>query len=382
METLSRSRPRTECTRTDALPPIVTRPFAARDIMWLRRHGESVALFDLESVIIDDRTPFGQAMSGLLDPFTSGRVSLSGAASFVLPPETGRPAGFIQLRMRQPTHDGTAEADVFAIAPALERTQGAALSWQRLIGEACHLLASSGVYRIYCAVDEADGLTLQVLRQCAFQPYANDTVFSLDGASERISSHDVNPEPPPAFAPESSEHEFAIRQLIRGALPRGVEAHEPEGWRGDRASYALRPRAARAGMVQLGARGEVVGAWRVIPGRRGTWVYVVSRENIDPGRLLESALQHVEHNSDGQRPVYCTAMGHEPNLNLSLRAAGFAPLASRFRLVRHLAARRMAPAWGELPQAAAASPPPPITRACAQRTTEATAEQDIPYIPR
>jgi hypothetical protein len=43
--------------------------------------------------------------------------------------------------------------------------------------------------------------------------------------------------------------------------------------------------------------------------------------------------------------VFATARGYESALNLALRECGFEPRVRRFRLVKHMAVRVMAPAW-------------------------------------
>lgn len=318
----------------------MTRPFGARDALWLRRQGDAVARFDLESQVIDGRSTFGLAMAGLLDPLKGGRIRRSGGASFVLPPETGRPAGFIQVRLRRPTRQGVLEADVSAIVPALDHVHGAALTWQRLFGEGCHFLSDLGVHRIFAAVDDADSLALQVLRQCAFQPYANDTVFRLDGHASKPAEPRDDPASRSMLVPERSVHRHAIMSLIRESRPRGLEAHEPEGGDWDRGALVDRSGVDPNGRVLIDERGEVAGAFRIIPGRQGVWLRIICGESIDPGRLLRAALDQIDNGSSGPRPVYCTAVGHESGINLVLRASGFSPCASRFRLVRHLAARR------------------------------------------
>ncbi len=340
----------------------MTRPFAARDLLWLRRQGDAIACFDLESEVLDGRSPLGLAVSGLLDPLKGGKVGASSVASFVLPPESRRLAAFVQLRLRRPVREGVFESDVFAITPAIEQVPGAALTWQRLIGDGCQFLAKSGVLRVYAAVDEGDGLTLQVLRQCAFQPYANDTVFRLDGSAVQPMEAKDGTAPRPTYVTEDSVHRFAIHGMIRNSRPNSLEAHEPDGGDWERAAMGGRFATAQIGRVMLDHHGEVAGAWRIIQGRRGVWLRIACRDTTYPGELLDAALAHIDGDLGGPRPVFCTALGHESGVNLVLRSAGFLPHASRFRLVRHLAARRVAPAWAELPHAVAASPSPPITQ--------------------
>lgn len=387
----------------------MTRPFAARDILWLRRQGDAIVRFDIEGDVLDGRSPLGMAVSGLFDPLrgvglrstprdgagggpshragagagagagadggdangsggTDGadvgrgaQPGFSGAATFVLPHDSQRQAGFLQVRLRRPARDGI-EADIAAIAPPTEGVPGTALTWQRLIGDACHHLAHAKIPRIYAAVAEADALTIQVFRQCGFQPYANDTVLRLDGAATPTTPKRTDPAASRGCVEERSIHRHAIHGVIARTQPSALTAHEPDAAAWERSSPPGRSGPTPIGRVLLDSVGEVAGAFRILQGRRGIWLRFVCGAGLDPAELLDPAIEIIDRSLGGRRPVYCAVLGHESGLNTALRAAGFEPDRMRVRLVRHLAARRVAPEWAEIPKSVAAAPSPPITR--------------------
>jgi hypothetical protein len=311
----------------------VTRPFAPSDALRLRSQQTIGTALELEAVVLLNESPLRQALASCW-PWADG-----GVETLVQDPiDSSVPGGFIQARRRL----GRPEADLTFVAPALNAASGAALCWQRLIAEVCQRLGAKGSQRIYVAIGESDQVSLQLLRQLGFAVHTSDVVF------QRVPT--LPPLAPPAdvrLAPMGSTRAAAVEALAWQDEPGAVRAHEsPSGgeWRG----YPLGGRApgATAAAVWLDASGEVIGGWRLVAGRAGHWLQVVTGPGADPTLLGQSALAALATRGDfPARPVYATARGHEPNLNLALRELGFTPVAGRFRLVKHTTVRVLEPAW-------------------------------------
>ena len=147
----------------------VTRPFSPRDALRLRRLQATGVSLEVEDALLVCKSPLRQAMTNWR-PLGNGAIDTLVAP----PPETGATGGFIQSRRRCVP----VEADLTYIAPALTRTNGAALSWGRLIADACQRLGASGVERAHAAIGEDDQVALQVFRQCGFTACTSDVVLS------------------------------------------------------------------------------------------------------------------------------------------------------------------------------------------------------------
>jgi hypothetical protein len=283
----------------------------------------------MEADILNASSPLGRAVAAFV-PLRRGA-----AVTLVHPPvKRGAGAGFVQGRRRR----DPLEADVLFAAP-LPDANGAALVWQRMLSAATQALGEQGAVRVYAVAGDSDQLILQVFRQVGFQVYANDTVFHKVLESSEPRSADT----PPNVVPQTPQHIGEITRLYHTALPESALAHEsPDGtsWRNYPAGGWC---TSRSEQVFLDERGAVSGAWRLIDGRRGAWLQVVA----DPAaarEVLAAALQDRRLTS-GPGGIYCAARGHEAQLNLALRERGFAPVAGRFRLVKHTAARILEPTW-------------------------------------
>ena len=143
--------------------------------------------------------------------------------------------------------------------------------------------------------------------------------------------------------PAKPEHETEITGLYMRALPEAALAHEaPDGtgWQ----CYPLGGWDANGGwQVHLDQSGHVSAAWRVYDGPRGRWLHMIADPQIGALESVNLALSGVGPSRD--KPIFCAARGHEAQLNLALREAGFAPVVGRFRLVKHTTARILEPAW-------------------------------------
>jgi hypothetical protein len=258
--------------------------------------------------------------------------------TFIAPgTEIGAAAGLLQTRLRREAP----EADFTFIAPALDGGNGAAHTWSRLIVDACQWLGAQGIERVYAAIAEDDQVALQLFRACGFSAFTTDVVFersSRDGAADGAAV---------STTPLGPDHQLAVRRIVHNALPDTVRRCGAE-LGGDWFRYPLGGHASGTTDARacVDARGRVVGAWRVGWGRSACWLQAVARPDADVGTIVGAALASMA--SDGRsaaRPVWSCARGYETDLNLALRESGFQPRLRRFRLVKHMAVRVLAPAW-------------------------------------
>ncbi len=311
----------------------VTRPFTPRDTLRLRNQQDVGTALDLETAVLLGQSPLRQAISGYLP------LGNRGVQTLVLDSQDGStPHGFVQARR---CLDGT-EADLTFIAPSLAAANGAALSWQRLISGACQWLGGQGTQRIFAAIEENDRVALQVLRHLGFVAYTSETVFR----------HPADSTPPAApegmvVMPAGARMTSAVHRLACLNSPDSIQANAGAPG-GDWGRYPLGGRApgAVSARVWLDKRGEVIGAWRLIAGRSGHWLQVLTSPGTEAGPPIRRALSDAAAGGDfPARPVYTTASAHEPGLNLALRQNGFEPVLGRLRLVKHTAVRVLEPEW-------------------------------------
>ena len=300
----------------------------------------SGASFDLEGDVLLGRAPLPQALGALI-PFPERSVS-----TLVLDEgETGSPSGFVQGRLHR---DGLS-SEVTFLAPGLSAAPGAALAWQRLVGDWCARAGAAGVRSLFVTLGQDEQVALQVFRRVGFNPFDGDTVLRRpaapppgDLATAAGASHFVEPLP---------EHEAAIDGLLRATHPPTVRSAlgERDRWRGSPlGGHALR---GERSAIQVDGRGAPLGAWRLLPGRAGHWLRVIVGAQGDVSAIVAHALSSLARFGWPERPIHASACGYEPALHLALRDHGFTPLGSRFRLVKHTTVRRLAPTWSEQPAA-------------------------------
>lgn len=304
-----------------------THLFGPLDCLRLKRLQSEAVSLELEADILSSGSSLRRAVTGM--------APLARRGAFAILSDNGESGvgGFVEARWRK----DLPEADLRAISPGLDKSNGAALTWHSLVSGACSHFGSQGGQRVYVALSQDDLVALQVFRQLGFAAYATDTVFRRP------------PGPPPegvesSGAPEETLHRAAITRLYLESAPESVQVHEePTG-----AAWRRYPMGGWAGgavgrAVWLGSQGDVQAAWRLYRGPAGYWLHMVAGAACDPLPPIQSAVASLPGAS--RLPVYCAARGHETHLNLSLRDAGFEPLVVRFRLVKHTTARVFEPAW-------------------------------------
>lgn len=250
--------------------------------------------------------------------------------------DSNAPDGFVQVRVRRYGPD----ADLIFVAPALDETPRAALSWHRQITAACQQLGQQGVQRVHAAVADDARLALQVFRQLGFGVVTGDTVLRRP--------------PGPAPAPEtgltavreSPLHRAAIDNLVQRGWPDAVRLTRETAMR-PWDTYPLGGHAPRepVGRVWLGTGGEVLGAWRLFMGRPGAWLRLVAGDAADTSRLIRHALAEAAPLAGADVAIHASARGYEPALHLALREQGFVPVVQRFRLAKAMAVVVREPVW-------------------------------------
>jgi len=312
----------------------VIRPFTPRDALRLRQQQATATCLETETLVLVGGSPLRHAVAGC---WPLGQRALQ---TFVAHgPEGAGIDGFVQARR----HREGADADLVFIAPALAATPRAALAWPRLITVACQWLGDQGVQRVHVAIDQDDTLALQIFRQIGFVAYTTDSVFRR-GA-------ELAPPAPPGLriVEETDVLRHALDQLSERGMPAEARARR-ELAAADWQHYPLGghvPRAMRS-RVWLDRAGRVCGAWRAVEGRGGWWLRLLTDGQADAGLLAQHAVATVAGDAaTGGRPLYATARGYEPELNLAWRQLGFALLGGRFRLIKSLTARVLEPAWAD-----------------------------------
>jgi len=367
----------------------VTRTANISDIATVRRLLRRSVRFDLEGRIVRGWSPLREALVAGVSAVGLGlgreRGWLDGTVVYVERSEPGRPAGLLAARLRRAGQ----EADITALAPDPDRVSGGALTWQRLLSDGVQDMATWGVLRVHVKVPETEVLTLQILRQSGFQPYVADTVLRAPASGGAALGLGPGRKAAPghgatlgtstgtgsggiaAVTEATPVHAHSIGRILAAGRPASVRTHEdPAGdWEGEPLGGRFPPSARTR--VALDKRGEVIGAWRTIPGRGGSWSRFALPPDGDPVGIVARACAEAR-SAAPDLPLFCAALGHEIGLHMALREAGFEPVTRRFRLVRHTAARRVTPAWSDLPAAVPAPPPPPVARSAPARTQRPT----------
>lgn len=303
----------------------MTRRFHLWDVPRLRRAHLPPKPLDLESVVLEDGTPLSRAVRATIQP--GQRV-----VTLVLPAAVGHGfIGYVQARWRT----DPAEADITWLAP--DATEGAALGWSRLLGALTQTLGAAGAQRVFVALPADDAISAQVFRQLGFTEYCADTVYRCLGPAPQTAG-------PKRVVDESPAQTMRIRQTLLNQLPPGARtAQGADDW----ATYPAggwTPSGDRR-QVWLDGRGELLGAWRIVPGRGGLWLRLVLGSGVDATTLVRLATTDARARYGPKRPLYTSVRPHEGALGVELEAAGFERVAQRRRLVKHTTVRVLAPRW-------------------------------------
>jgi hypothetical protein len=305
----------------------VTRLYRPWDAPRLHTRRLPPATLDLETLVLAGGSPQRHALVASLWPPRHDLTTL------VLTDGTGGSlAGFVQARRRV----DPAEADLIWVAPSLGTGNGAAHSWSRLVAGMCGALGEAGVLRVFASLPADDAVAVQVFRQLGFVVYTEDVVYRLAWGSATGA-----PNAQTWVTNALPEHELAVAQLVAVGRPEAVaHAEGPADW----CTYPLGgrwPRGARQ-RVWLDAHGTVLGAWHWVTGRTGHWLRVAVAPDVAPVAVLRHAL------ADGaadDRPVFASPRAHEGPLHAALLGEQFEPMVRRARMVKHTAARVLAPGW-------------------------------------
>jgi hypothetical protein len=280
---------------------------------------------DLECVVLEEGSPVSRAVRASVQP--GQRL-----VTLVLPAATGHGfAGYVQARRRT----DPAEADITWLAP--DAAEGAALGWSRLLGAVTQVLGAAGTQRVFVALPADDAVAAQVFRQLGFTEYAADAVYRRVGPCPAAVAQSRVVDESPALA-------LRIHQTLLNQLPSVARtAQGADDW----ATYPAggwTPGGERR-RVWLDGRGEVLGAWRIVPGRGGLWLRLVLGSGVDAGRLVGLATADAQLRYGPDRPLYASVRTHEGALGVELEALGFELVARRRRLVKHTTVRVLAPRW-------------------------------------
>jgi hypothetical protein len=308
------------------------------DVAWLRDVQSDGQWLELEDQVLVSRAPMSWAL-GTLWPLERHEC----AVVVERPAPSARHALCLARRRSMPC-----EADLQFVTPALDKANGASLVWARVVADACHWLAAHGAQRVYAAVADDNLLALQVLRQVGFVVYTADVVLHLAPESVGLPVDGDPPTPLHAESPDPAAAQ-ALCAMAESGLPTAVRPHLPAPG-ADWESYPMggQPCEGMLAAACLDERGAVVGGWRAVAGRAGSWLRVEAGPDASAGQVVASALAVLAaHRRFRGRPLYASARGYEPEIDIAYREAGFEAVAGRFRLVRHATARVLSPAWSD-----------------------------------
>lgn len=321
------------------------RSFHARDLFFLRAQQASGVSLALEADILDGASPLRHALAACCSPRPRPVRTLVLQAADAQAPE-----GYLQLR----AHRHGPAVDLCHIGPDLSAAPGVAHAWTRLVSGGAQWLGERGIQRLHVALPDDATVALQIFRQLGFAALTGDTLFRLDAAD---AARPGDPAASLTLVPEAERHQPALERLARAALPTGANLPPDAAdcaWR----SYPLGgwlPGRAWA-RVWLGARGQTLGAVRMLRGPAGWWLHALADEKVDPEPLLRQALAEAADRDSGA-PVYAAARDGDLGLDMALRGLGFKVLGGRFRLVKALTRYVREPAWRERPLIEAAAEP-------------------------
>lgn len=314
----------------------MTRALRLTDIAWLLDVQPAGEWLEIEDRVLTARSPRQSALHALMPAADQDRAVIVDIGLC----ESDQALALLRMR------PGRLAADLLYVWPPLEQAAGVALTWARVVAEACHWLGRQGTHRVYTAVAQDDRLALQVFRQIGFVVYTGDEVLCLPSLTV-----EENPAGEPAAGtrdgPLDPASERAVRSMIEAGLGDAARGHLPTAG-ADWDEYPLAGRACRGILsgARLAADGSVAGGWRVVAGRAGSWLRLAGRDGASCASALVGALRTmVADPRFRSRPVYASARGYEPEVHLALREAGFEAVAGRFRMVRHSTVRVLAPAW-------------------------------------
>ena len=303
----------------------VIRPFQPGDILLIQRlHRQTTKLNAVQS-LLQPRSPSWVALTAV-NPWNAAKV-----ATCVLRRHGQGLArsGFLQAQKRP----GRPEADILALAPALDTPTGHPAVWEKLLSHYLHEVAAQGIQRVY--VDAPDQpLPVRTFANVGFQVYQRQTVWRLV-ASDATSLVET---PRAVIRPQQTRDEWGLLRLYSLVTPKTVQA--AEGVLGEPTvdpPILHRWFSGELRSLVLLDDGEIAGCIQAAIGRMGIWLELWANtqrpDGLVPRQLLTHALRTLGR-PDERRPVYVAVAEHHGGLTPLLTELGFAPFTDQAKMVR------------------------------------------------
>lgn len=301
------------------------RPFQPGDILLIQRlHRQTTKLNAVQS-LLQPRSPSWIALTAV-NPWNDAKV-----ATCVLR-RNGQSlarSGFLQAQKRP----GRPEADILALAPALDTPSGHPAVWEKLLSYYLHDAALQGIQRIY--VDAPDQpLPVRTFANVGFQVYQRQTIWRLV-ASDVI---DYSDGPPATIRPQQSRDEWGLLRLYSLVTPKAIQA--AEGAFGDTAAdppILQRWFTGEFRSFVLLDGGEIAGCIQAAIGSTGVWLHLWANlqraDGLVPRQLLFYALKALGQLNE-RRPIYIPVAEHHGGVTPLLTELGFAPFTDQAKMVR------------------------------------------------
>ncbi|MCA9865950.1 MAG: hypothetical protein KC410_05635 [Anaerolineales bacterium] len=252
--------------------------------------------------------------------------------TFVMRPESGERAGFIQLRIP----NGASQANVLYISPrcidaqndedasvaggwgdAVLRTPNCAV-WLALLDEAIAGAGQRGIHHVIAEVDERSA-ELMVLRRSGFAVYTRQDIWSVRAADYRPRGLGKR-----QLTRRTPADEWDIQLLYANTVPRLVQAVEPMPLNGDGDGWVLRE------------GGELAAFVNIRKGAVATWLrfFIHPEAEAEAEEIIAAALEV----TFAREPdlVYCCVRRYESWLPSTLENSGFSLCGSQAVMVRHI----------------------------------------------
>ncbi len=297
----------------------MVRPFDLRDLALIRRMDESGISLHTVSALAENFHPLRGAIISML---MGGEYP-----TFVLKPENGERAGFIQLRIP----NGASQAHVLYISPRCIDADEAGDSsmvgdmripdcavWLALLDEAVAGAGQRGIHHVIAEVDERSA-ELMVLRRSGFAVYTRQDIWSVRAADYRARGLGKR-----QLTRRTSADEWDIQLLYANTVPRLVQAVEPMPLYGDGDGWVLRE------------DGELAAFVNIRKGAVATWLrfFIHPEAESEAEEIVAAALEV----TFAREPdlVYCCVRRYESWLPSTLENSGFGLCGSQAVMVRHI----------------------------------------------
>ncbi len=301
------------------------RPFQPGDILLIQRlHRQTTKLNAVQS-LLQPRSPAWAALTAV-NPWNDAKI-----ATCVLS-RNGRSlarSGFLQAQKRS----GRPEADILALAPALDTPTGHPAVWEKLLSHYLHDVAAQGIQRVYADAPDQP-LPVRTFANIGFQVYQRQTIWRLV-AADATNLVDV---PHAVIRPQQAKDEWGLLRLYSLVTPKPVQAAEGafgevatdppilQRWfNGDLRSFVLVD------------NGEIVGCIQAAMGRMGIWLQLWANlqrpDGLIPRQLLGYTLKTLGRPNE-RRPIYIAVAEHHGGVTPLLAELGFAPFTDQAKMVR------------------------------------------------